>query len=514
MNNQIRNIVIVGGGTAGWMVASRLSAKHQASPDSRVTITLVESPTLKPVGVGEGTWPTMRNTLKSMGISEADFIRECDATFKQGSKFNGWVTGKKDDHYYHPFSLPLGFPDVNMVPHWQAHVKNMSFSNAICYQEQICEQGLAPKQISTPEYAFMANYAYHLNAGKFSAMLKRHCMEKFSVKHVHDDVIKVNAAENGDIASVTTKQNGDIAGDLFVDCSGFNCLLLGEHYKVPFIDKIDTLFVDSALAVQIPYENEDSPISSVTQSTATSAGWIWDIGLTNRKGIGHVYSSRHTTEAKAAAELECYLGKKVMDRAEISKIPVRPGHRHHPWEKNCVAIGLSAGFLEPLEASAIVQVELSAEWLCNQLPETRETMTIVAKRFNEEFNYRWSGIIDFLKLHYVLSQRTDNDFWIENRHPDSIPKTLQDSLELWKHHYPWTHDFNRSNEIFGSASYQYILSGMGFKTQSSYKLREEEQRLANSYLVKNQHLLEKYIHHLPTHRELLNKIEQYGMQPI
>ena len=510
MNKRINNIVIVGGGTAGWLVASRLSAKHQASPDSNITITLVESPTLKPVGVGEGTWPTMRTTLKSMGISEAEFIVECDATFKQGSKFNGWVNGHKDDQYYHPFSPPAGYPKQNHLPYWQSFRDEASFSNMFCPQEFVCEKGLAPKLISTAEYAPVTNYAYHLNAGKFSAMLKRHCMKKYSVQHVLDDVVRVNAAEDGDISSVTTKLNGDISGDLFVDCSGFNSLLLGGHYNVPFIEKLDTLFVDSALAVQIPYENEDSPIACVTESTATSAGWIWDIGLTNRKGIGHVYSSRHTTEEKAAAELESYLGKEVMTRAEVNKIPIKPGHRHHPWEKNCVAIGLSAGFLEPLEASAIVQVELSADWLCDQLPETRETMDIVSKRFNAEVTYRWSRIIDFLKLHYVLSQRTDNDFWIDNRDPASIPESLQESLELWKYHYPWTHDFTHSNEIFCAASYQYILSGMGFHTNSSHTPTREEQIQARENISNNRRTAENFAHYLPKHRDLLNKIKQHN----
>ena len=249
----------------------------------------------------------------------------------------------------------------------------------------------------------------------------------------------------------------------------------------------------------------------MTQSTATSAGWIWDIGLINRKGIGHVYSSRHTTEAKPEAELEKYLGKKVMKAAEISKIPVRPGHRDHPWERNSVVIDLSAGFLEPLESSAIVQVELSAEWLCDQLPET---MDIISKRFNEEFTYRWSRIIDFLKLHYVLNQRNDNDFLIENRHPDSIPESLQESLELWKFHYPWSHDFNRSNEIFCAASYQYILSGMGFKTQPYQKALEAEQKQAYAYVLKNKSTAEKLVKSLPNHRELLNRIRKYGLEAI
>jgi flavin-dependent dehydrogenase len=512
MEQPINNIVIVGGGSAGWMVASRLAAKHQASPQSKVTITLIESASVKPVGVGEGTWPSMRNTLKSMGISEAEFIRECDATFKQGSKFNGWVSGEQSDSYYHPFILPQDFANINLLPHWQAIGQSTSFSNAVCFQEQLCEHGLGPKQITTPEYAAVANYGYHLNSGKFAALLQKHCLKKFSVKHIVDDVIKINSSKNGDISSVSTKKHGEIAGELFVDCTGFACLLLGEHLKVPFINKHDTLFVDTALAVHVPYEYEDSPISSVTQSTAAPAGWIWDIGLTNRRGVGHVFSSRHTSEDNAEIELRNYLGQfgKKMANAQINKIKINAGYRSHPWEKNCVAIGLSAGFLEPLEASSLVQVELAADWLCDQLPVTRTSMDIISKRFNEAFIYRWARIIDFLKLHYVLSKREDNQFWIENRQPESIPDSLQQALTLWKYHYPWHHDSERSNEIFSSASYQYILAGMGFRTQSHYLTSDEENELAMKNFTTNQAITTKYLQHLPKHRELLKNIKLYG----
>jgi len=513
MENQIKNIVIVGGGTAGWMVASRLAAKHQSHAQANISITLIESASVKPVGVGEGTWPSMRNTLKSIGISEAEFIIECDATFKQGSKFNGWLTGEKSDFFYHPFELPQDFANCNLLPHWQAIGQSLSFSNAVCFQQKLCEQGLAPKQITTPEYASVANYGYHLNAAKFAILLQKHCLKKFAVKHIVDDVIKVNSAQNDDIASVTTKNNGDISGDLFIDCSGFASILLGEHFKVPFIEQHDTLFVDHALAVQLPYPDEQSPIATTTQSTAMPAGWIWDIGLQSRRGIGYVYSSSHTSEIEAEAQLMNYLGQDSA-KAEITKIKIKAGHRAHPWEKNCIAIGLSAGFLEPLEASSLVQVELAADWLCQQLPATRSSMDIIAKRFNEAFTYRWARIIDFLKLHYVLSKRTDNDFWLENRQPESIPESLQESLALWQHHYPWHHDSERNNEIFSSASYQYILAGMGFNTQTKHFSSNEENALAMKNFTSNQAVTTKYLQHLPKHRQLLEQIRQHGLAPI
>ncbi|WDE14582.1 tryptophan 7-halogenase [Thalassomonas haliotis] len=511
--DNIRDIVIVGGGTAGWLMASRLAAKYQTSPDCPVNITLVESPSVKPVGVGEGTWPGMRKTLQAIGIRESDFMRECDASFKQGSKFNGWRNGNADDSYYHPFTLPQGYDELDMMRFFQHSQPQGSFAGTVCPQVAICQQGLAPKQITTPEYAGVVNYGYHLNAGKFAGLLKRHCLEKFNLSYVLDEVVKVNGAANGDIASVSTENHGDICGDFFIDCTGFASLLLGDFYRVPFIGQSDVLFADTALAVQIPYPAADSPIACVTQSTATAVGWIWDIGLTNRRGVGHVYASGYCSEIEAEQQLANYLGQ-AFNGAEIKKISIKPGYPSHAWEKNCLAVGLSAGFLEPLEASAIVQVELAADWLCLQLPANRPAMDIIAKRYNQEFSYRWQQIIDFLKLHYVLSRRSDNDFWLDNRHPDSIPASLQQLLSLWRYHYPGQNEFPRSREIFNLYSYQYILAGMNFCSETAYALTASQSDSGRQHLKTGEQLKAQYLQHLPGHRALLEKIAQYGFKGV
>lgn len=518
MNKATQSIVVVGGGTAGWITAGRIAALHNAKGPGGITVTLVESPDIPIIGVGEGTWPTMRTTLIKLGISETDFIRECDASFKQGAKFARWVDGSADDYYYHPLMLPQGFGKANLAPYWQTHRKaklhDKSFSAAVCFQEAVCEQGLAPKLITTPEYGSIANYAYHLNAGKFSAFLQRHCCEKLGVKHVLADVVRVNSSETGDILSVVTAQAGEIPGDLFVDCTGFASLLLGQHLQVPFVACDQVLFIDRALAVQVPYENEDAPIASHTISTAQEAGWIWDIGLIHRRGIGHVYSSRHTTEAQALQKLSDYIGP-AFDETAVRKIPINSGHRQQFWKNNCVAVGLSAGFLEPLEASALVLVELSASMIAEQLPMCRAVMDITAKRFNETFLYRWARIIDFLKLHYILSKRTDNAFWIDNRDPQTIPQSLLDLITLWRYQAPWDHDFSSNNEVFPAASYQYVLYGMGFETDMQFsKHIVVDEVLAREQIVKNQKNIDYAVNTLPKHRDLLNKIRAYGLQKI
>src|SRR5689334_13095047 len=189
MLQPIQSVLIVGGGTAGWLTAGVIAARHQARIKAgRFSVTLIESPNVAIIGVGEGTWPTLRTTLEKMGISETDFFRQCDAAFKQGAKFARWTTGADDDAYYHPLMLPQGFTQLNLVPHWLSNDHERSFSEYVCPQAQICEAGLAPKMITTPEYKALANYAYHLDASKFAPYLQKHCTEKLGVRHVLADV--------------------------------------------------------------------------------------------------------------------------------------------------------------------------------------------------------------------------------------------------------------------------------------------------------------------------------------
>jgi tryptophan halogenase len=514
MVRPVKNIVIVGGGTAGWLTAGLIAAKHKARQATGFTVTLVESPNTPIIGVGEGTWPTLRTSLAKIGVSETDFFRECDAAFKQGAKFARWTTGAADDAYYHPLMLPQGFSQVNLAPHWLAAGGSQSFCDAVTPQGRICDDGLAPKTITAAPYQGAANYAYHLDAGKFAPFLQRHCCEKLGVRHVLADVRSVAMAEDGDIRAIVTEQHGEIEGDLFVDCTGFRSLLLGEALGVRFRDCGDVLFCDTALAIQVPYENENSPIASHTISTAQSAGWIWDIGLPTRRGTGHVYSSRHISDEDAERELRAYLGPAGKD-LPARKIAIRSGHRETFWKRNCVAVGLAAGFLEPLEASAIVLIELSAKLISEQMPACREVMDVVAARFNATTHYRWGRIIDFLKLHYVLSQRTDTAFWRDNRARETIPDRLADLLLLWRYQGPWLHDeFDRADEVFPAASYQYVLYGMGFRTEVEVEALADERAIAERAIRESAIQTERLRASLPRHRDLIRKIVEHGLQPV
>ena len=515
MSARVQDIVIVGGGSAGWLTAGVLAAEHGSGADGRIRITLVESPDVRTVGVGEGTWPSMRDTLRKMGVSESRFLVDCDASFKQGSRFARWVTGAENDFYYHPFALPQGYGQVNVAPQWEARHSAHRFADMVCYQPSLCEQGRAPKQYGTPEFAAVANYAYHLDAGKFGQFLQQHCTANLGVRHVLDHVQGIVATENGDIRGLETRSHGRVDGDLFIDCTGFSSLLLGRHYSVPFVSRRGSLFCDTALAVQVAYPSPDSAIASHTLSTAQEAGWIWDIGLPSRRGVGYVYSSAHTDDEAADRTLARYLEATGGEAGTPRKISINPGHRKTFWHRNCVAVGISAGFIEPLEASALALIELSAAMISDDLPATRELMDVVAKRFNERFRYRWDRIIDFLKLHYLLNRRTDSSFWIDNRAPETVPTRLLDLLELWRYRAPSRRDFHEIEEIFPAASYQYVLYGMGFHPkQDGVPRRSEDPALAEDQFRQNQALVRKYLAGLPSNRELIEHVRAHGLPKI
>jgi tryptophan halogenase len=507
----IRRIVIVGGGSAGWLTAGLIAAEHQGSS---VQVTLIESPDIPAIGVGEGTWPSMRDTLSRIGVSESDFFRECDASFKQGSRFNRWVDGGDQDYYFHPFVLPQGYGELNLPEQWQAQHPDIPFADLVSFQPHLCVQGRAPKQVVTPEFAAVANYGYHLDAGKFGAFLRKHCLEKLGVHYVPDNVVAVDSAENGDIACLRTQRHGALEGDLFIDCTGMQSLLLGQHYGIPLISQKHVLYNDSALAVQIPYPSENHPIASQTSSTAQSAGWIWDIGLPTRRGVGHVYSGSHIGDDQAEAELRAYIIQTggPADIPQPRKLTFNPGYREKFWHRNCVAIGLSAGFIEPLEASALAIVEMSAAMVGDDLPATREAMDIVAKRFNEAFIYRWERVIDFLKLHYVLSRRRDTAYWRDNT--SVVPERLGELLTLWRHRAPSRSDFYRIEEVFPSASYQYILYGMGHRSEFNGAPKPLQTAAADGYFQEAATLTKKMLGALPDNRALIDHIKRHGLRKI
>ncbi|MBQ4832599.1 tryptophan 7-halogenase [Pseudoalteromonas sp. MMG010] len=500
MQKAIKTVAVVGGGTAGWLSAAIIAAEHK-SQQGGLKVILVESSDIPTVGVGEGTWPTMKNTLQQIGLREIDVFKACNASFKQGGKFVDWTYGS-GDFYYHPFTVPLGYGRIDLAP----YVNNVeNFAQQSNFQHEVCEASLAPRNIAQGEYQGSCNYAYHLDAGAFANLLKQHCKEALLVEHVVGTVKEVQLDNSGAINSLILQDTDTlIEADLYIDCTGFSALLLGQALKIPFKKMDHVLFNDSALAMQVPYDENQPLLASHTIATAQNTGWIWDIGLTHRRGVGHVYSSKFISDEEAEINLRRYLGDAAKGLT-ARKITFESGYREKFWHKNCVAIGMAAGFVEPLEATAIMLVEISARFVAEQMPTNTQVMPIIAKRFNNQMDYRWQRIIDFLKLHYMLTKRKE-PYWLAHTQPNSIPQSLQEDLLLWSTRGPQIQDFQGPLELFPAASYQYVLYGMGFQpdfSQHAYLYQQHAQ--AQQIIERNSQLTEQMLQTLPPHRAFIEQ---------
>ena len=517
------HILIIGGGTAGWLSAAILAKSLNSKLQEGVQVTLVESPDIPILGVGEGTWPNLRATLRKIGVSETDFIRECDVTFKQGAEFVNWTKSPNENEqssYYHPLSTVCHSSyDFNLAPYWLMQDKDSRkpYDRAVASQARLCDAGKAPKQIVMAEYSAAQEYAYHLNANKFAHFLKQHCINKLGVKFVSANVTKIVRDEDDFVSLVETDHELEktISADFFIDCSGAKGLIIKQTYNIDWHDISDVIFNDTALAVQVPYKDNQNAIKTHTVATAQTAGWIWDIGLQERRGVGHVYSSKYIDESQARKQLIDYIASDYSEDLSIRKIKLNHGYHKKFWHKNTVAIGMSAGFVEPLEASAIYLFDAAANMLAAQFPRTREQMSYVEEKFNQHFTMRMERTVEFIKLHYCISQRRDSDYWIDNCDAKSIPSHLAQRLNFWKTQPPTKYDFDNAWEPFNLDSYLYVLYGMNFTTDiSQHSATYSDSVKATEMFGRIDKASSMLIDKLPEQRELINQVLQHGFNKV
>jgi glycine/D-amino acid oxidase-like deaminating enzyme len=492
-----RSILIVGGGTAGWLTAAYLAKALGPA----ATITLLEAPEIGIVGVGEGTFPTIRETLRFLDVPESDFLRATAATFKQGVRFDGWLdapgAGATGHCYLHPFEPP--FPAPGLTARWltQDPGRRAPFAQAVTIQDRVAGAGRAPKQSSDGDFEGPLPYAYHFDAVRLAAMLADRA-RALGVEHCQARLTGVALDGRGWIKGVDTAA-GQLRADLYVDCTGFGASLIGSALRSPFHSVADQLFTDRALTVKLPYVDADQPIESTTIATAHEAGWLWDIGLTGARGVGCVYSSRHLDDNGAAAVLRRYIGDRA-DEVTPRRLTFEAGWRERQWVGNCVAVGLSAGFLEPLESTGVVLIEVAAAMIAELLPHTGD-VDAPAARFNEVMAARFAGIVDFLKLHYCLSRRPE-PFWRDNADPATLSPRLAGLLDQWRQRPPSRFDFPVDTETFAYFNYQYILYGMGFVTAPSALANPADDRLFQRIRTYG----ERAARELPPHRRLVERL--------
>ncbi len=457
-------IVIVGGGTAGWLSAAFLSTQLRHTANRPIKITLVEASDIPTIGVGEATIPSLRQTLGACGIDEANFLTQCDATFKHGIRFVDWrrpPNGTTQDAYFHPFGTPITMPNLNPALSWARLDPETrgDFAEKFSVQYEMALAGQAPKHTKDRPYDGALSYAYHLDAGKLAQFLKERFGGK-KVEHIIGKVTDITTDTQMNISTIQLAGGQEIAGDFFIDCTGFAARLINAKKDNPFIDKSSILFTDHAVTTRIPHDGA-TDIKSYTTATAQSAGWIWDIALQTRRGVGHVFSTKYMDEATARAKLAAYVNKPE-DELQIRSLPMRIGYHQQQWRGNCVAIGLSSGFLEPLESTGIYLTEMANWALADLLPRYIAGQQ-TARRYNHIMQHHYENIVDFLKLHYCLSERRDSAFWRDNTDPASIPETLAANLAQWQDSIPSIYDFDRVTQCFSATNYQFILYGMGWR---------------------------------------------------
>jgi hypothetical protein len=455
MDKQVQSIIIVGGGTAGWLSAVFLQQVFRAY-NLECTITLIESSDIPTVGVGEATLPTLRNTLHACDIDEKDWMVACNATFKMAIKFVNWAK----QPFWHPFGSIPALESFSLAEYWlrrklAGYTQPMAYT---CYSIlPACDARRAARRPQDPPYDGPVPYAYHLDAGLLATYLRDIGVAR-GVVHVVDNVLDVGLhAESGFISHLRTTQHGDLHADLFIDCSGFTGLLINQALGEPFVSYQDSLLCDSALALPIPTNDETDNINPYTTSTALSAGWAWHTPLFGRSGNGYVYSSAFQSRDEAEQEFRGYLGAKA-DGLAARPLKMRVGRTRNAWVKNCIAIGLAGGFVEPLESTGIWFIEAGLSTLFANFPN-EDFHPSVLRKYNRIMAAHYEIVRDFIMLHYCTTQREDTSFWRANRYDTAKSSVLQERLALWEAMLPQG-DNAEPVGFFEDSSCVCILAGM------------------------------------------------------
>lgn len=473
-DQKLKHIVIVGGGTAGWMTAATFG---RFLTNDFCKVTLIESEDIGTVGVGEATIPQLQVFNRTLSIDEDDFLAKTQGTFKLGIEFVNWSA--LGDRYIHGFG-PVG-RDMESLPFYHYWLKlrqqgkvgpieEYSINSSSCWENKF----MKPVDAGNSPLSDIA-YAFHFDAGMYARYLRGYAEER-GVKRLEGKIAQTRVnTENGHIRSVVLESGQEIEADFFIDCSGFRGLLIGEALKVGYEDWSHWLPCDSAWAV--PSEKLD-PLPPYTRATAHSAGWQWRIPLQHRTGNGHVFSSRFMDEEQAKSILLDNLDTKAL--AAPRKLSFVTGRRHKFWEKNCLALGLASGFMEPLESTSIHLVQSMLARFMAMFPSA-DFNQVQVDNYNQQTHFEYERIRDFLILHYKATERDDSEFWRYCRNME-IPEALQEKMDLFSQN---AQVFRYNNELFNELSWVEVMHGQRIHPKGYHPLvdvlpeQEIERRLAH-----------------------------------
>jgi len=438
MDYRIKDVVILGGGTAGWMTAAYLAK----ALGPQMNITVLEAPAIPRIGVGEATVPNLHRTFfHFLGLSEDEWMRECNASFKMGVRFVNWRTegdgvseprplANGPDHFDHLFGLLRNHEQVPLSHYWaykrQQGLTDEPFDYA-CYRESpILDAKLAPRERSGAKWT---NYAWHFDAQLVADFLRNVAVKRFGVRHIQGQMTEVQFDQRGYITALRTKDGPTVTGDFFVDCSGFRGLLINQAMREPFLDMSDHMINDRAVATAVPHDDARHGVQPYTSAIAMKSGWTWKIPMLGRFGTGYVYSSRFATDDEATEDL-CRMWRLDPSEQPLNHVRFRVGRNRRAWVRNCASIGLSSCFLEPLESSGIYFITAAIYQLAKHFPDRRFD-PILTDRFNREIEIMFDDTRDFLQAHFALSPRTDTPFWRANKELE-LADDIREKIDMYR----------------------------------------------------------------------------------
>jgi len=490
--DKVRNVIVVGGGTAGWMSAATLAKTLGRT----VKVTLIESDDIPTVGVGEATIPTLMSLHQLLGINEQEFVSRVNGTFKLGISFESWK-GLGED-YIHSFGVTGKDCWAAGFQHFWVKAKQLGIAKEF---GEYCGELVAARENKfavTPNNGL--NYAYHIDAGLYAAFL-REFSEKHGARRIEGKVVEVGLDNaNGFIESVTLANGQVVNGDLFIDCSGFRGLLIEQALHTGYDDWSHWLPCDSAVAVQT--EALEAPIP-YTRSIAREAGWQWRIPLQNRVGNGLVFCSRYLSDQEAKQSLLSNVQGEPLNDARVIKFTT--GTRRKHWNKNCIAIGLSSGFIEPLESTSIHLIQRSITRLVQLFPCNGIEQSDI-NEFNQQMSSEIDNIRDFIVLHYVVTDRRDTPFW---RHCASmnIPDSLQHRIELFRE---TGKVFKVPTELFGENSWIQVMLGQGIVPEQYHPIVDMmDDKELTSFMQTIDTSVLSLVRQLPSHVDFIKHYCQY-----
>lgn len=498
-----KKILIVGGGTAGWMTALIMANTWQRQP---LDITLMESPAVGTIGVGEGSTPALKTFFETLGIADSEWMPECNATYKCGIRFDNWSTKPGFESYFHPFASLLDKHSLPIFMHnAQARVAGAQVEahpDKFFIAAYLAQQGRGPK--GGDYFPFDVHYGYHFDAALLGRFLRRKA-EALGVNYLQRHLRSVELNEAGDIASVVCDQGEKLGADFFVDATGFASLLLQQSLAVPFKSYANNLFNDAAVAMPSAIA-QDAPLPSFTLARALKHGWAWQIPLTQRFGNGYVYSSAFCSADEAERELRERLGLLDAD-IPVRHLTMKIGRVEQHWSRNCLAVGLSQGFIEPLEATALFLVQQTAA-IFVELFTRGNFSNEFCSEFNRRINGYFDGTRDYIVTHYKTSSRSDSEYWRANTaNPRDVSEAMLQLYSAWMAGKDLASEVNRLHlaQYYPVPSWYCILAGMGIFPNAN-NLRQPNTREASFDLDNVQNFLNRCAPNYADHREQLARL--------